>query len=406
MFSCFFLEDDKILKPTKCELRYISLGLKCSGTASIRLDATNRPVHNTVLYVPSLVCHSTGARCELRLTGCRISTDSPRRTEELTITKCQEAVTSSTFPVSYAEIKTNIGKLVLNYGAAQSPSDVILLLGDLDNKSSMNVQLTFIMNISPALNGYINKSTNISWYYIAMLPSSEVSLKVSMEIPHNTHLASVVTTAQDSTLSQTMSDRSVTVDMLHSNTSSPDTTCPGVVIILAPCASLLSQSHTVLLNKSICVNEELVCDGVQMVDYLFAPEDDNRKTSGEYIFMVDCSGSMSGLRIQNASESLILAIKSLPNGCYFNVVAFGSKFRILFQSSMDVSHKNIAQGVHFANQLRACLGGTELLTPIRWVFKRPPQNGLGRHFFLITDGGVPNVPTILQTVSTQRHNTR
>ena len=45
-----------------------------------------------------------------------------------------------------------------------------------------------------------------------------------------------------------------------------------------------------------------------------------------FIFLVDQSGSMSGKPIQIVSEALILFLKSLPAGSYYQIIGFGSDF--------------------------------------------------------------------------------
>lgn len=54
---------------------------------------------------------------------------------------------------------------------------------------------------------------------------------------------------------------------------------------------------------------------------------------GEYIFLLDRSGSMGGTRITKAVEALTIFLKSLPHDCYFNVVSFGGHHQFMFNSS-------------------------------------------------------------------------
>jgi uncharacterized protein with von Willebrand factor type A (vWA) domain len=54
---------------------------------------------------------------------------------------------------------------------------------------------------------------------------------------------------------------------------------------------------------------------------------------GEYIFLLDRSGSMSGNRMEKAKSALILFLKSLPEDTYFNIVSFGNNSKNIFDKS-------------------------------------------------------------------------
>ena len=51
---------------------------------------------------------------------------------------------------------------------------------------------------------------------------------------------------------------------------------------------------------------------------------------GEFIFVLDRSGSMSGSRMKMAREAMIFFLKSLPSQCFFNIVSFGSNYKSMY----------------------------------------------------------------------------
>ena len=117
------------------------------------------------------------------------------------------------------------------------------------------------------------------------------------------------------------------------------------------------------------------------------------KARGEYIFLIDRSGSMSGQRIEAAKEALIIFLKSLPEDSYFDVVSFGSnheylstkisttnsiinsvkkvanriKSAILNKSneSMKYSDSAVSNAINTIKKFNADFGGTEILAPLQ-----------------------------------------
>ena len=118
----------------------------------------------------------------------------------------------------------------------------------------------------------------------------------------------------------------------------------------------------------------------------------------EFVFVVDRSGSMAGSRIDAAKEALLLLLKSLPVGCTFNIVSFGSDFQFLFEDgSRPYAKETLDSALLLQRAMTANMGGTEILRPLRMVFAKPPTPGLPRQIFLITDGKVCNTDEVSVT---------
>ena len=164
------------------------------------------------------------------------------------------------------------------------------------------------------------------------------------------------------------------------------------------------------------VEDGIVKPGSQSVDdfmakpvvmlNLFPKFPSDSLTVGEFIFIVDQSGSMSGNRIKSASETLLLFLKSLPSGCHFNVVGFGSHHILLFKKSEKYSDKSVEKACTYAKKMAADLGGTEILEPLKWVFSQPLMKGAPRQVFLLTDGGVGNTQQVIELVKKNASSAR
>merc|ERR1719232_733600 len=88
----------------------------------------------------------------------------------------------------------------------------------------------------------------------------------------------------------------------------------------------------------------------------------------EAIFLVDCSGSMGGQSMDLAKEALQVFLHSLPVSTYFNVIIFGSSHKSLFPESKIYDDDNFLDAQTSVNGISANMGGTEILSPLRYIF--------------------------------------
>jgi len=96
-----------------------------------------------------------------------------------------------------------------------------------------------------------------------------------------------------------------------------------------------------------------------------------KSIKGEYIFLLDRSGSMQGDRITMAISSLQLFLKSLPQDSYFNIVSFGSNYEFLHKESLQSSQKTLADTTEKLKGFSANMGGTEIYRGLQNVFNGP-----------------------------------
>ena len=121
--------------------------------------------------------------------------------------------------------------------------------------------------------------------------------------------------------------------------------------------------------------------------------------SGNFMFIVDRSGSMYGNRIQMAKESLIYFLKSLPDTqSKFNIVSFGTKYEVLFDNFVEITEENINKAIDISNRYDSDLGGTELLKPLIYLEKCLENNNKPARIFILTDGAVFNTDECLNKI--------
>jgi uncharacterized protein YegL len=127
--------------------------------------------------------------------------------------------------------------------------------------------------------------------------------------------------------------------------------------------------------------------------------------NSEFTFLIDCSGSMSGSRIENAAKCMQIFIRSLPEKCKFSIWRFGSNSECMVPSC-DYTKENIDKATELIDGLRANLGGTELLEPLVRIMESSPPKGYTRQIFVLTDGEIDNTKDVLGHVRAKRGNNR
>ncbi|XP_078102750.1 von Willebrand factor A domain-containing protein 5A-like isoform X1 [Sander vitreus] len=119
---------------------------------------------------------------------------------------------------------------------------------------------------------------------------------------------------------------------------------------------------------------------------------------GEFVFLLDRSGSMAGSRIKSARDTLLLLLKSLPMGCYFNIYSFGSSYEHIFPKSVEYSQKTMEEALKKVEEMGADLGGTEILMPLKHIYSQPCIPSQPRQLFVFTDGEVDNTKEVINLV--------
>ena len=122
---------------------------------------------------------------------------------------------------------------------------------------------------------------------------------------------------------------------------------------------------------------------------------------GLFIFLIDQSVSMSGSSIEIASKGLKLFLQSLPPKSYYQIIGFGSDFKAYDKTPKQYTQENILESIMTIDNLRADLGGTDIYSPLKYVYdsyKEHDKINLPRNIFLLTDGEIEDKKRTLDLI--------
>ena len=140
-------------------------------------------------------------------------------------------------------------------------------------------------------------------------------------------------------------------------------------------------------------------DDLHLVMASFNPKfkAENNDIAHSVNIVVDCSGSMTGVSIQQAKNALERILEGLRPQDHFNIIAFGSHTITLFEGQRVASKKYIKQALKFVQKLEADLGGTEMLQALDTAYLSRCEDPFApEDILLITDGEIWESEEVIQ----------
>lgn len=136
----------------------------------------------------------------------------------------------------------------------------------------------------------------------------------------------------------------------------------------------------------------------------FIPEP--MQSRSDIVFVLDCSSSMTYSHMEPAREALELCLRSLSHGDYFNIVTFGSNYRIFSDEPVQYDQDNLEFALKYLESIEADMGGSELIDALQYVLECPVAANARREIVLITDGDIYNTEEILNYVRKHHEGAR
>ena len=117
----------------------------------------------------------------------------------------------------------------------------------------------------------------------------------------------------------------------------------------------------------------------------------------EMIFVVDCSGSMSGIPIEKSKEAMRRCLRKLDADDTFQIIRFSNTASTFGREPIPATEKNIRKGLKYVDGLQAD-GGTMMIEGIRAALDFPHSPERLRIVSFMTDGHIGNEAEIFAAI--------
>ena len=125
--------------------------------------------------------------------------------------------------------------------------------------------------------------------------------------------------------------------------------------------------------------------------------DDAQAAPRELVFVLDCSGSMSGVPIEAAKNVVRKALRAIRPGDTFQIIRFSERASGLGPAPLPATPSNIRRAIDYLNALHGS-GGTHMIEGIRAALGNPEDRERLRIVAFLTDGYIGNEGQILAEV--------
>ena len=114
----------------------------------------------------------------------------------------------------------------------------------------------------------------------------------------------------------------------------------------------------------------------------------------KFVFIVDCSGSMRGMKMDKTKAALKKCLMQLKRGDEFTIIRFGTHFDNI-DGFVQVSEQNLKNAMGWIDTFSSSYGGTEIWSPIEYALNKFDGE---KTLVLLTDGQVGRADNIAEYI--------